>query len=239
MMPTIHVIDDDQSFLRSMGRRLKSHGLNVATYSSAAEFLIRPDQDSPGCVLTDLQMPNRDGFELQQNLAESSNPMPLIFVTGKGDIPTSVRAMRAGAEDFLTKRAETPELLDAINRALERDSRNRMARGQQSIARDMIDSLSARELQMLLGVVQGCSNREMSEHYGLAERTVKLYRTNLTRRLGIYAPVDLARLVQEAGLTTADLASAIDFPPEAPNAGPPEAPNVTHEDSSEDSSEES
>lgn len=235
MMPTIHVIDDDQSFLRSMGRRLKSHGWNVATYSSAAEFLIRPDQDSPGCVLTDLQMPNRDGFELQQNLAESSNPMPLIFVTGKGDIPTSVRAMRAGAEDFLTKRAETPELLDAINRALERDSQNRMARGQQSVARDMIDSLSARELQVLLGVVQGCSNREMSEQYGLAERTIKLYRTNLTRRLDIYAAVDLARLVQEAGLTTEDLAAAIHFPLEAPNAAPPEAPDVTHEESSEES----
>lgn len=243
MMPTIHVIDDDQSFLRSMGRRLKSHGLNVATYSSAAEFLIRPDQDSPGCVLTDLQMPNRDGFELQQNLAASSNPMPLIFVTGKGDIPTSVRAMRAGAEDFLTKRAETPELLDAIKRALERDSQNRRARGQQSVAREMIDSLSARELQVLLGVVQGYSNRQMSEEYGLAERTIKLYRTNLTRRLDIYTAVDLARLVHEAGLTAQDLAAAIHFPAGSTAGFSPEpraeAAEEAHENVPDQSSEES
>lgn len=216
MMATVHIIDDDASFLRSMGRRLKGLGLNVVTYGSAAEFLLRPDPDTPGCVLTDLQMPNRDGFELQKNLADSSNPMPLIFITGKGDISTSVRAMRAGAEDFLTKRAETQELLDAINRAINRDTQNRIDRGLQSAAREMIDSLSTRELQMLLGVVLGRSNREMSEQYGIAERTIKLHRTTMTRRLDIYAAVDLARLVQEAGLTPDDLAAALESAPALP-----------------------
>jgi len=216
MMATVHIIDDDASFLRSMGRRLKGLGLNVVTYGSAAEFLLRPDPDTPGCVLTDLQMPNRDGFELQKNLADSSNPMPLIFITGKGDISTSVRAMRAGAEDFLTKRAETQELLDTINRAINRDTQNRIDRGLQSAAREMIDSLSTRELQMLLGVVLGRSNREMSEQYGIAERTIKLHRTTMTRRLDIYAAVDLARLVQEAGLTPDDLAAALESAPALP-----------------------
>jgi len=142
--------------------------------------------------------------------------MPLIFITGKGDISTSVRAMRAGAEDFLTKRAETQELLDTINRAINRDTQNRIDRGLQSAAREMIDSLSTRELQMLLGVVLGRSNREMSEQYGIAERTIKLHRTTMTRRLDIYAAVDLARLVQEAGLTPDDLAAALESAPARP-----------------------
>lgn len=210
---TVHLIDDDDSFLRSMARRLRGHGLSVATWTSAAEFLLRPDQDAPGCVLTDLQMPARDGFELQRNLAASSNPLPLIFISGKGDIPSTVRAMRAGAEDFLTKRTETPELLAAIQRALDRDTRERVARSQQNASRDLIDSLSGRELQMLLGVIQGLSNRQMSETYGLAERTVKHYRTLLTRRLGVYTTVDLCRLVQEAGVTAEDIAAAIDATP--------------------------
>jgi FixJ family two-component response regulator len=211
--PTVHLIDDDESFLRSMARRLRSHGLNVATWNSAAEFLLRPDQDAPGCVLTDLQMPARDGFELQRNLAASSNPLPLIFISGKGDIPSTVRAMRAGAEDFLTKRTETAELLAAIHRALDRDAQERISRGQQNASRELIDSLSGRELQMLLGIIQGLSNRQMSENYGVAERTVKHYRTLLTRRLDIYTSVDLCRLVQEAGLTPDDIAAAIDSTP--------------------------
>lgn len=208
--PAVHLIDDDESFLRSMSRRLRSHGLNVVTWNSAAEFLLRPDQDAPGCVLTDLQMPTRNGFELQQNLAASSNPLPLIFISGKGDIPSTVRAMRAGAEDFLTKRTETPELLAAIQRALDRDARERASRRQKNASRDLIESLSGRELQILLGIIQGFSNRQMCETYGLAERTVKHYRTQLTRRLDIHSSVELSRLVQQAGLTPEDLAAAID-----------------------------
>ncbi|NBP81423.1 response regulator, partial [bacterium] len=115
MTKTVHVVDDDDSFLRSMGRRLRGHGYAVETYPSVADFLLRTDPEAPGCVLTDLQMPHRDGFELQAKLSESSNPLPVVFVTGKGDIPTSVRAIKAGAEDFLTKRVSTEELLGAID----------------------------------------------------------------------------------------------------------------------------
>ena len=160
MTPTIHVVDDDESFLRSMERRLRGHGYTVATYPSVARFFKRPDPEKPGCVLADLQMPTRDGFDLQETLAKSNNPLPVVFVTGKGDIPTSVRAMRAGAEDFLTKRAATADLVAAIDRAIGRNAR---------------------------------------------ERTVKYHRTMLTRRLDIYASVDLTRLVQDAGITIEEL----------------------------------
>ncbi len=206
MTPTVHVVDDDESFLRSMERRLRGHGYTVATYPSVARFFERPDPDSPGCVLADLQMPKRDGFDLQETLAESNNPLPVVFVTGKGDIPTSVRAMRAGAEDFLTKRAATADLVAAIDRAIDREARERAERMRCAEARKKIALLSDRELQMLLGIVKGITNREMAEEYGLSERTVKYHRTMLTRRLDIYASVDLTRLVQRAGISIDELA---------------------------------
>ncbi len=214
MTSTVYVIDDDASFLRSMGRRLRSHGYTVETYQSVADFLSRPAPESPGCVLTDLQMPKRDGFELQESLAKTANPLPVVFVTGKGDIPTSVRAMRGGAEDFLTKRADSSDLLAAIKRAIERDRRERAARARRAEARRSLSKLCDRELQMLLGVVKGMQNKDMAIEYGLSERTVKYYRTFLTRRLDIYTSVDLTRLVQDAGLSIADLAAlAADAPP--------------------------
>jgi len=204
--PVIHVVDDDESFLRSMERRLRGHGYAVATFPSVERFLERPDSDAPGCVLADLQMPKRDGFHLQETLAKSANPLPVVFVTGKGDIPTSVRAMRAGAEDFLTKRAGTADLVAAIDRAVRRDAREREERARSAEARRKIALLSDRELQMLLGIVKGMQNKEMADLYGLSERTVKYHRTMLTRRLDIYASVDLTRLVQQAGITIDELA---------------------------------
>ncbi|MGA0038376.1 MAG: response regulator transcription factor [Pirellulales bacterium] len=205
MSATLHVIDDDESFLRSMARRLSGHGYAVATYRSVADFLIREEQGEPGCVLTDLQMPGHDGFFLQQAIGRSPNPLPVIFVTGKGDIPASVRAMREGAEDFLTKRVQTPELLAAIARAIARNEQERQQRAMTNEARRQVYSLSKRELQMLVGVVRGLQNRDMAELYELSERTVKYYRTMLTRRLDIYASVDLARLVQDAGMSIEQL----------------------------------
>lgn len=173
----------------------------VATYPSVADFLVRDNPSEPGCVLTDLQMPGHDGFFLQQALAKLPNPLPVIFVTGKGDIPASVRAIRGGAEDFLTKRVGTAELLAAIDRAIARNAAERHTQAETRSARQSIESLSKRELQRLLGIVKGLQNKEMADRYGLSERTVKYYRTMLTRRLDIYAVVDLVRLVQDAGLS--------------------------------------
>jgi len=212
----IHLIDDDESFLRSMERRLRGHGYAVATYPSVADFLVRPDSDSPGCVLTDLQMPKRDGFDLQEVLAKSPNPLPVVFVTGKGDIPTSVRAMRAGAEDFLTKRVAIGDLVAAIERSIKRDLLERAERQRRSDAQAKIAKLTDRELQMLLGIVKGMQNKEMAEEYGLSERTIKYHRTVLTRRLDIYTSVDLTRLVQDAGISTPELTAMAAAAPPGP-----------------------
>jgi FixJ family two-component response regulator len=219
MMATVHLIDDDESFLRSMERRLRGHGYAVATYPSVADFLMRPDPESPGCVLTDLQMPKRDGFDLQETLAKSPNPLPVVFVTGKGDIPTSVRAMRAGAEDFLTKRVAIGDLVAAIERSMHRDLRDRESRSRRTQARAMIAKLTDRELQMLLGIVKGMPNKEMAVEYGLSERTVKYHRTVLTRRLDIYTSVDLTRLVQDAGISTEELTAMAAAAPPGPRQG--------------------
>ena len=205
MVAVVHLVDDDELFLRSMTRRLRSHGYLVLAHDSVASFLANRDPHAPGCVLADLQMPKLDGFDLQETLAKSDNPLPVVFVTGKGDIPATVRAMRGGAEDFLTKRVQTPELVDAIERAIARDLKERETRGRQTEARRKISRLSDREIQMLLGIVKGMQNREMAEAYAMSERTVKFHRTQLTRRLDITAAVDLTRLVQDAGITLEEL----------------------------------
>jgi two-component system response regulator FixJ len=214
MIPTIHLVDDDESFLKSMDRRLRAHGYYVATHNSVANFLAHRDPDAPGCVLADLQMPKQNGFDLQEALAQSPNPLTVVFVTGKGDIPTSVRAMRQGAEDFLTKRVPTAELIAAIERAVARDVRERAERVRKQEARRQIVRLTGRELQMLLGIVKGMQNKEMAELYGMSERTVKFHRTQLTRRLDLTAVADLTRLVLDAGLSIEELAQmAAQAPP--------------------------
>ena len=131
--PTVHAVDDDASFLSAISRLLRANGFVVKTYSSAREFLLRREADAPGCVLADLQMPGMDGLELQSVLEQSCNPLPILFLTGHGDIPSTVRAMRGGAEDFLEKLAPKKQLLDAVKRALARDAVNAM-RGPASVS---------------------------------------------------------------------------------------------------------
>lgn len=209
MMPTIHLVDDDASFLRSMARLLSVSGYRVFTHDSADAFLGHEARTAPGCVLTDLQMPGKTGLDLQAELAASEHPMPMVFLTGRGDIPTSVRAMRGGAEDFLMKRATKEELLDAVERALERDRRQRAARTIASETRKAINALSLRERQVLAGVVRGLLNKQIADELGVAERTVKLHRTTLTRRLGISSPAQLALLIDRAGIRPQDLAPTL------------------------------
>ena len=137
--PTVHVVDDDASFLAAISRLLRANGFAVKTYLSAREFLLRRDADMPRCVLADLQMPGMDGLELQSVLEQSGNSLPILFLTGHGDIPSTVRAMRGGAEDFLEKLAPKKELLDAVKRALARDARERDARARQLELRARFD----------------------------------------------------------------------------------------------------
>jgi FixJ family two-component response regulator len=200
MNPIIFLIDDDESFLRSMERRLFAYGMNVRSFRSATEFLFAYSPDMEGVILTDLHMPGMSGFDLQDELNRRNASISLVFISGKGDIPTSVRAMKAGADSFLTKMIDTATLLETINKAIQSGSkRRRMVESRKNIL-EQIQSLSKRELQVVLGLLRGQSNREIADGISLAERTVKYHRTMLSRRYSIKTPVEIARMVWSAGL---------------------------------------
>jgi two-component system response regulator FixJ len=196
----VHVVDDDASFLTAISRLLRANGLSVRTYSSAHEFLAQRDIDTPGCVLADLRMPQMSGLDLQSLLARSPNPLPILFLTGHGDIPSTVRAMRDGAEDFLEKRVPKEKLLDAVTRALRRDSQERAARERQRELRALFDTLTEREIEVLSHVVRGQLNKQIAADLGLHERTIKLHRTAMTTKLKVQSVAELTRLTQEAGI---------------------------------------
>lgn len=196
--PVVYVVDDDASFLAAVSRLLRAAGHTVRTFSRAEEFLAeRPDK--PGCVIADLQMPGLSGLELQGALARSGHALPVIFLTGHGDIPTTVHAMRQGAEDFLTKRAPKEGLLEAVKRALARDARQRSERARLHELRARFDALTPRERDVLQHVVQGRLNKQIAADLNINERTVKLHRTAITTKLHVRSVAELTRLVQEAG----------------------------------------
>jgi two-component system, LuxR family, response regulator FixJ len=198
--PIVQIVDDDPSFLVATSRLLRASGFAVRTFSSASNFLAQRDTDSPGCVVADLEMPGMNGLDLQSALTRSRNPLPILFLTGHGDIPSSVRAMRGGAVDFLEKRAPKEKLLDAVRRALARDAREREDRTRQQELRARFDALSQRELEVLSHVVQGRLNKQIAGDLGIHERTVKLHRTAITTKLGVQSVAELTRLTLEAGV---------------------------------------
>jgi FixJ family two-component response regulator len=198
--PIVHVVDDDTPFLTAISRLLRANGFSVQTYSSAHDFLTQRDADASGCVLADLRMPQMSGLDLQSALAQSPNPLPIVFLTGHGDISSTVRAMRGGAEDFLEKRAPKEALLDAVTRALGRDSREREARKRQRELRALFRTLTDRELEVLSHVVRGRLNKQIAGDLEIHERTVKLHRTAITTKLKVQSVAELTRLTQEAGV---------------------------------------
>ena len=199
--PIIHIVDDDASVRAAISRLLQSRGFVVRTFESAAEFLAtRDNDDTPGCVLADVQMPGINGLELQSALARLRHPMPILFLTGHGDIPSSVRAMRDGAEDFLEKRAPKEQLLSAVERALARDAQERQSRARQREACERFSTLTAREIEVLGHVVRGKLNKQIAGDLGIHERTVKLHRTAITTKLHVQSVAELTRLTDQAGL---------------------------------------
>ena len=198
--PIVHVVDDDASFLTAISRLLRANGFSVKTYSSAHEFLAQRDADTPGCVLADLRMPQMSGLDLQTALAQTPNPLPILFLTGHGDIPSTVRAMRDGAEDFLEKTAPKKKLIDAVTHALSRDSQEREVRARRRELRTRFDTLTERELEVLAHVVRGQLNKQIAGDLGIHERTVKLHRTAITTKLKVQSVAELTRLTQEAGI---------------------------------------
>jgi FixJ family two-component response regulator len=199
LAPIVRVIDDDLSYLTAIARMLRASGFAVKTFASAAEFLAQPELEMPGCVLVDLQMPGMSGLDLQAAFTKLEHTLPVIFLSAHGDIPTTVQAMRRGAEDFLTKLAPKKELLEAVNRAFERDARERARRVKLAALRERFSMLTPRELEVLKHVVQGKPNKQIAGDLGIHERTVKLHRTAVTTKLGVPSTAELAKLWMEVG----------------------------------------
>jgi two-component system, LuxR family, response regulator FixJ len=198
--PIVHVVDDDPSFLAAVRRLLRAGGYEVRAFASATEFLRSPPADAPGCVIADLQMPGLSGLELQEALARADNPLPVVFLTGHGDIPSSVHAMRRGAEDFLTKPVKRQVLFDAVVRALARHAREREHRARQRDLRARFDALTPRECEVLTHVLMGQPNKQIAGDLGASERTIKAHRANIMAKLEVQSVAELVRLAQEAGV---------------------------------------
>lgn len=194
------MVDDDVQYLRAIERLLRASGFQVTTYTSAAEFLEKLTADTAGCLITDLMMPGMDGMALQEALNGSGNPLPILFLSGQGDIPTTVRAMRGGAEDFLTKNAPKADLIAAVNRALARNEQERAERARLGELRRNFELLTTRELEILRHVLQGQLNKQIAADLDIHERTVKLHRTSITTKLRVHSVAELTRMAQQAGL---------------------------------------
>jgi FixJ family two-component response regulator len=202
---TVFVVDDDPSFLATITRWLRAFDYAVKSYSSAADFLAQRPMQATGCVVADLQMPEMDVMALQRTLAQSDNPLPVVFLTGHGDIPTSVQAMRRGAEDFLIKTASKEYLLAAIERALARDKSERKVRLRQHDLLQRFAKLTPRENEVLAHVLQGRLNKQIAADLGIDERSVKRHRTSLMAKLNAQSVVELTQLADELKLSHATL----------------------------------
>ena len=201
-MFTIYLVDDDNGVVKALSRLLRSNGYDVRSYTSPQEFLAHHDAAVPGCAVLDVSMPGLDGLELQQALTIAGSHRPVIFITGKGDIPTSVRAMKAGAIDFLTKPLENRILLDAIRRAEMHDVVSRQVQIEFTSIQTKIATLTPREREVLTHVVAGRLNKQIAGDLGTVEKTIKVHRGRMMEKLGVRTVADLVRMAQKAGITT-------------------------------------
>jgi FixJ family two-component response regulator len=199
---TIFIVDDDVSFLTATARFLRASGFVAKSFGSAAEFLASPELDVPGCVLVDLQMPGVGGLGLQEALSKAGHRMPVIFLSGHGDIPTTVQAMRRGAEDFLTKRVPKEELIETVKRALDRDAHDRAKRTLVQGLRARFERLTERECEVLQHVLRGQLNKQIAGDLGIDERSVKRHRTRIMAKLQVRSVAELTHLVHDAGLVS-------------------------------------
>ena len=192
----VHVVDDDPQLRSAISRLLRSYDLRVETYESALDFLKRIPKPGPGCLVLDLSMPDMDGLQLQELLAARRHNLAVIFVTGAGDIPASVKAMKAGAIDFLTKPFEDQVLLDSVRKGIHRTGELRASA--QQLEKDWVafQSLTPREQEVCVLVAKGLLNKQIAFELGPTERTVKLHRGKVMSKLGVNSVADLVRLVE-------------------------------------------
>ena len=191
---TVLVIDDDPDLRASVGRLLRSLGIDVQLFASISDFLKSDPPDGPTCLVLDVRLPGQSGLELQRELAQAKKELPIIFITGHGDIPMSVQAMKGGAIEFLTKPFRDQDLLDAISVALERDRQQREKNKSLAIIRSCFETLTPREQQVFALVSAGLMNKQIAGQLAVSEITVKVHRGNLTRKMGARSVAELVRM---------------------------------------------
>ena len=197
---TVFIVDDEPQVLRALSRLVTAIGYPSRAFSSAREFLTDHDPLAPGCAVVDVFMPDIDGLRLQAILSAGHIDRPIIFITGRGDITTSVRAMKAGAIDFLTKPVDDEDLIAAIERAREVQAKSQQARSEIGSIQARLITLTPRERQVLPYVVAGSLNKQIAGEFGTSEKTIKVHRARMMRKLGIRTVQDLVRLADRAGI---------------------------------------
>ncbi|MGZ3593943.1 MAG: response regulator transcription factor [Syntrophales bacterium] len=200
MKPTIFVIDDDAPVRKSLSRLLDAVGFSTESFASADQFLKRERFEGIGCIILDVRMPGLSGMDLQDELNKADYSMPIIFITGHGDIPMSVQAMKKGAVDFLPKPFDEDQLLDALRKAIEKDMQ---AKAERAGARDILgrmEQLTPREYEILQYLITGMLNKQIAFKLGIAEKTVKIHRSRVFEKLGTRSVAELVRMAEKAGI---------------------------------------
>lgn len=200
--PKIFLLDDEPAVLKALTRLLRSAGYDVEAFDCPEMFLHQHDPEQPGCLLLDVAMPGMNGLELQQRLGEADDGLPIIFLTGQGDIHISVRAMKSGAVDFLTKPVDEGALITAIGEALARDAAARRARSERISIRRRLASLTPREFEVLKLVVAGKLNKQIAADLGAAEKTIKIHRARVMAKMQAHSLAELVCLAEHVGLVT-------------------------------------
>ena len=195
--PIVFVVDDDPSIRKSLERLIKSAGLDVVTFATAHEFLDSHSHKGPSCLVLDVKMPGLNGLELQEKLLLEKYAMPIIFITGHGDIPMSVKAIKKGAIDFLSKPFDEKDLLDAVREALERDSKARAVRDEREHIHRRLESLTPREYEILTYVITGMLNKQIAYALNISEKTVKVHRARVMDKMGVDSVAELVRLTEK------------------------------------------
>jgi FixJ family two-component response regulator len=195
----VFVVDDDDSVRRSLSRLIRSAGWRVETFPTARAFLDYTPPDRPGCLVLDLRLPGVSGLELQRSLVEAGRDIPIVFITGHGDVPSSVRAMKGGAVDFLQKPFDDKELLDCIARALRRSREQRAKRAERALVQARFSTLTPREREVLTLVVAGKLNKQIAGDLGIAEKTIKVHRGRVMAKMHAGSVAELVRMFEKLG----------------------------------------